>query len=86
MLTEQETELLAQIAGRVARMRMDVPAIFFLESVKPMNFVGSQVMQFFQPMIAAFFPTNKYDQLRALLEKRESIEVLIQKIEQARKS
>lgn len=83
MLTLEEDELLGKVAERVVKLRMDAPAIFFLESMKPMNFVGSQAMLFLQPIVAAFFPTGAYDRLRETLEKRESIEALIAKIEAA---
>ncbi|MEK6608285.1 MAG: hypothetical protein AABZ30_11535 [Myxococcota bacterium] len=83
-LTPEEDELLAKIATRVVELRMDAPAIFLLESVKPLNFVGSQAMLFFQPIVSAIFPAALYQRLRALLEKRQSIEALIRKIEAAR--
>ncbi len=60
---------------------MTVPAILFLESVKPLSFVGSQALYFFEPMVRALFSVPEYERFAALLERRENIEVLLVKIE-----
>ena len=60
---------------------MTVPAIVFLESVKPLNFVGSQAMAFFEPIVQSLFNLKDYDTFRSALEKRQTLEILIQKIE-----
>ncbi len=60
---------------------MTVPAIFFLESVKPLSFVGSQALHFFEPMVNAFFRMRDYERFAILMERRENLEVLLVKIE-----
>jgi hypothetical protein len=60
---------------------MTVPAIFFLESVKPLSFVGSQALHFFEPMVNAFFQVRDYERFAILMERRENLEVLLVKIE-----
>ena len=60
---------------------MTVPAIFFLESVKPLSFVGSQALHFFEPMVNAFFQVREYERFAILMERRENLEVLLVKIE-----
>jgi hypothetical protein len=60
---------------------MTVPAILFLESVKPLSFVGSQAMYFFEPMVRALFPLPEYERLASLMERRESVEELLVRIE-----
>ena len=72
-LTERQRTLLDKLADRVVQLRMTVPAIMFLESVRPMNFVGSQVMVFFAPIVRGFFGLPEWDEVRMVLEKRESI-------------
>ncbi len=83
-LSKKEREELAEkIAKRVVEMRLSTIAIVFLESSKPLSYVGSQLMVFFQPIVGAFLPsTNFYDRLTAFFEDRENIELLIQKIEE----
>ena len=60
---------------------MTVPAIFFLESVKPLSFVGSQALHFFEPMVHAFFPVRDYEHFALLMERRENLEALLVRIE-----
>ncbi len=76
-----DTALIRKLADYVVRRNMSVPAIMFLESVKPLNFVGSQAMVFFRPIISRFFTSAEYDKLATILEKREVIDLLIIEIE-----
>ncbi|MDP8237789.1 MAG: hypothetical protein P9X24_01750 [Candidatus Hatepunaea meridiana] len=80
-LTDKQRELLDKLADKIVRLRMSVPAILFLESVRPMNYVGSQVMVFFAPLVRGFFGLPEWDELRLVLEKRESIGYFLDLIE-----
>jgi len=94
-LSAEEIETLEILAQRVVKMGMAVPAIAFLESVRPLNFIGSQVLLFFRPFIdtavdgmnLATSPFGMsmnmefYNRLQKVLEKRASIEALITRIE-----
>ena len=79
--TPDEERLLDKLAEMTVTHRMTVPAILLLESVKPLSFLGSQAMLFFEPMIRAFFTVPDYDRVAALLERRESLEALLVRIE-----
>ncbi|MDH4158441.1 MAG: hypothetical protein OEW00_14320 [candidate division Zixibacteria bacterium] len=81
ILPEQENAVLDKLARKTVEKGMAVPAILFLESVKPLNFIGSQVMVFFEPVVQTIFNFKDYDTFRSALEKRESIEILLLKIE-----
>lgn len=80
-LTDRQKELLDKMADKIVRLHMSVPAILFLESVRPMNYVGSQVMVFFQPLVRVFFGLPEWDELRLILERRESITYFLDLIE-----
>jgi hypothetical protein len=80
-LPEEESAVLDKLAKKVVEKGMTVPAIIFLESVKPLNFIGSQAMVFFEPIVQTLFNTRDYDILRQALEKRHTIEILLLKIE-----
>ena len=80
-LPAEEDTVIDKVARKVVDKRMAVPAIVFLESVKPLNFIGSQVMVFFEPIVQALFNFKDYDTFRQALEKRQTIEILLQKIE-----
>jgi hypothetical protein len=60
---------------------MAVPAIFFLEMVKYMSFIGSQLMVFFGPVITVFIQSDSYYKLTHLLEERQNVEYLMIEIE-----
>jgi hypothetical protein len=80
-LTEKEDAVLDKLARKVVAWRMAVPAILTLESLKPLNYIGSQAMVFFEPIIQTVFNFKDYETLRTALERRESVECLLQKIE-----
>lgn len=52
------------------------------ESMKPVNYIGAQTLVFFEPIIQTIFNFKEYDTFRCALEKRETLEILIQKIEE----
>ena len=73
---EEDEVLLLKVAERVARLHMEMPAVLFLESVRPLSFVGSQAMVFFQPFAQAIFPWPQYERFTALMADRENLERL----------
>ena len=81
-LADDEIDLIKKLADFVVRRDMSVPAVLFLESVRPLNFVGSQAMVFFKPMLSRFFSRDEYDKIAIILEKREVVDLLIREIEQ----
>ncbi|MBI3872922.1 MAG: hypothetical protein HY304_07605 [candidate division Zixibacteria bacterium] len=81
-LTEEEAALLAKLAAKVIQWKMTVPAILFLESVKPLNYLGAQAMVFFEPFATTIFNGREYDTFRVMIERRENVERLLQKIEE----
>jgi hypothetical protein len=89
-LTAEEQELLTRVAKKIVDRRMTVPAIMFLESIKPLNWFGSQAMIFLEPFVSAvvgektfiFFTIKDYNLLRQMMERRENTERLLQKIEE----
>ncbi len=78
---ERRLEIINKIAQKTVDLRLTPMAIVLLESTKPLSFVGSQLMVFFQPIITAIFPFHQYEEIAALLEDRNNIELLIQTIE-----
>ena len=85
-LEDCDIAVISKLADIVVRIHMSVPAIMFLESVRPLTFVGSQAMVFFKPIISRFFTSAEYDKLATIIEKREVIDLLIIEIEQKSKT
>jgi hypothetical protein len=77
-----DEDLLRRIAARVVSMGLSVPAVFFLESSKPLSFLGSQALVFFEPFVKVFLNTSSYDRFTNLMEDRSNVERLIRLIEE----
>jgi hypothetical protein len=80
-LSEEQVKLFDKLSGLVAKKRLTMPAILFLESVRPLNFVGSQAMLFFAPMVHTLFTARQYDLIQQALERRETLAYLIDLLE-----
>ncbi len=81
-ITAEKRETLDRLAEKVIERRLAAPAILFLESSKPLSFLGNQTMVFFQPIVQTIFNFKTYDDIMDLLEDRENIEYLLKKIEE----
>ncbi len=79
--TDEDAELINKIAERIVRMRMTVPAIFFLESSKPLAFLGGQLLIFLEPFIQTLFNFRQYQRFAFLMEDRANWERLIRRVE-----
>lgn len=80
-LTPEQEQILDRIAKKVVYWKMTTPAILFLESVKPMNYVGSQMLVFFEPFVQTLFNVKEYNEFIKIVEERENVERLLVKIE-----
>jgi hypothetical protein len=81
-LNEREAAIIEKIAAKVVSLKMTVPAILFLESVKPLNYIGAQALIFFEPFVQTIFNFSEYDTFREMMERRENVERLLLKIEE----
>ena len=75
-LTAEDRALLEHIAQRLAQRRLEAPAILFLESVGPLNFIGSQVLHGLRPFLELVCNATELERLAVLLERRDSLEQL----------
>jgi hypothetical protein len=80
-ITEEDKKLMEKLASIVVSRRLTAMAVFFLESSKPLSFIGSQFLVFMQPFIKTFFEFKEYDRITALMEDKDNVELLIQSIE-----
>jgi hypothetical protein len=74
-------EAMDRFARRIVDWRMTAPAVLFLESAKPLSFLGNQALIFFQPIVQSIFNFKTYDEVTDILEDRENLEYLLRKIE-----
>jgi hypothetical protein len=80
-LTAEETALLEKVAATIVRRRMAGPALLFLESAGPMNFLGSQALHFLAPILDLACDAREVELAAHLLERRDAISRLIATIE-----
>jgi len=80
-LSIEDAELMERVADVIVKRGMATPATVFLESMGPMNFLGSQALHFFTPIIECAFNVKEVEQVARLLERRDSIPRLIAVIE-----
>lgn len=80
-LTAEDVALLERVAAAVVEREMAVPAVMFLESVGPMNFLGSQALHFFMPILEVVFPQRDVERVALLLERRDTLSRLAALIE-----
>ena len=76
-----DKEIISNLAKKIVRHGLAVPAIFFLEMVKYLSFFGSQLMVFFGPIITVFITSSLYYKYAELLEDRNNIEFLLLELE-----
>ncbi len=79
---EQRDAILERIAQGVVRRGMSAPAVLFLELNKPLAFVASQSLLVLTPFLAPFVGIENVHRVSRLLEKRENVERLVERIEQ----
>ena len=83
--SEEENELIEQVAEKIHEYKMETVAILTLESVKPLAYVGGEMSRVF---LAPFLPVLGRDlnemgeKYITVFEERDNIEKLIQLLEQ----
>ena len=79
---EKDVEIMDAFAEFIVKRGMAIPSILFLESARPMNFIGASTMAFFEPVVRGIFPTwEGYTRFYKMMEHRGSVSALIHRIE-----
>jgi len=81
VFTTEDLALLERVADAVVKRGMTAPATIFLESLGPMNFLGSQALHFLTPIVEWAFNAKEVEQVARMLERRDTISRLITIIE-----
>jgi len=82
--TAEQAVLIDDLARMLARRRMTTPACVMLEMGRPLNFIGSQMMQALSPMMWAVLHRRgyaSYKEMSSFLEHRGSIEHILRRVE-----
>jgi len=79
---EDYDRLCRKIAKKIVQRDLTVPAVMFLESIKPVSFLGSQMLVFANPVVSLIVQTGEYYRFVRMIEDRENIEKLTVAIEE----
>ena len=79
--TVEDLALLERVADAVVKRGMTAPATVFLESLGPMNFLGSQALYFLAPIVEWALNAKEIEHAARLLERRDTISRLITMID-----
>ena len=78
---EAQRVLIDRVCHEVVRRRLSAPALLALEMSRPLNYLSAQTLQFFQPFLTVLVDAAGYEQFARFLERRGSIDYLIERIE-----
>jgi hypothetical protein len=71
-----------KIANGIVQRQLTVPAIIFFESIKPLSFLGNQMLIFANPIVSLVVQSGNYYKFIRMIENRENIEKLTLMIEE----
>ena len=80
-LPPEDQAVFDRLARWIVERRLETPALLFLESSRPLSFVGAQAMHFFHPLASVLFTGPDYGRLARLLEDRANLSILLDTIE-----
>jgi len=80
--TPAQREVVERLCRVIVLRRMATPALLGLELARPLNYMGSQAMHFFHPMISAFIPAQGWKHVAEYLEHRGAAEWIRLRIEE----
>ena len=84
-VTPEQAESVDKVAGFLVRFGMTTPALFTLETMRPLSYVGSQFMHVLTPAVSTFLTSNACDSMADLLEDRRGMDYVLERIESAQK-
>jgi len=80
---ERKQELIDRIAKEIVKRGLETPAIMFLETFKPLSWVGAELsIVYVMPFVKAYIDSPIVDEIVALFHDREAVEQLIKRIEE----
>ncbi len=81
--TDEERDLARRVARKIVDRGLGLPGVLFIESARPLNFVGSQALAYFEPIVRGLVDWDDYTRFRVMLERRGSVELILDAIESA---
>lgn len=80
---ERKQELIDKIAKEIVKRGLETPAIMFLETFKPLSWIGAELsIVYVMPFVKAYIESPIVDEIVALFHDRDAVEKLIKRIEE----
>jgi hypothetical protein len=80
-LSEEETaQLIEKMVMEVTRRKLNAPAVLFLESHKPLAYLGSQAAIAFAPFLVPFVGFDNVNNYSRLLADRKNVDTLVDQL------
>lgn len=77
MPDEERDALLVKLAKLIKRKKLEAPAVLFLESHKPLSYIGSQAGIAFSPFLVPFLGYENVRDYTRLMQDQSNIDRLI---------
>ncbi len=82
-LDENEaSEMIEKVARFIAERHLAPAGILFIESVRPLHGIGSQLLYFILPFAEIIFDSAKYQRFALMIEKEEYLKRLVDRIDE----
>ena len=82
-VTPEQADAVDKVAVFLVRFGMTTPALFTLETMRPLSYVGSQFMHMLSPAISTFLTSEAWNEMAELLEDRRGMDYVLERIEKA---
>ena len=79
---ERALILIDKAARFLVERKLSPAALMTIESLRPLNFIGSQIMYMIMPFSEMFFDSRQYQEFAALMENDEYIKILLERIDE----
>lgn len=79
--TPEQKSAVDKICAEIVRRHLTTPALLFLETSRPLNFLGAQAMHFFMPVISVLTESHSPRHFAEFLSQRGSVDYLCRRIE-----
>jgi len=78
---EEAQEIMDKIAKFLARRRLGSASIMFIESLRPLHFIGSQLLYMLSPFAELIFEPNEYQKLACALKDEKNVAYILDQID-----
>lgn len=79
---DEQKAIVERVCREIVRRHLTTPAIVFLESSRPLNYLGSQALHFFTPIVSVLGNAAPYQHFANFLARRGSVDYLCERIQE----